>query len=89
MIYDGIEFESTTKYVTLPKEYWLGNDKNYMIFGEVCSRTDEGAIKTIWGYAKKVFCSGHSDTNVMHGEDKVFMFYGGMVYIRSLKGCKK
>lgn len=91
MIYDGMKFSKTKEYVTLPEEYWLGSDKNYIVFGEICSEFEEGSIRTKWSYdfstiyAKKVFCKGHSSTNVMYGEDKVFLFSSGAVYIHSLK----
>jgi hypothetical protein len=41
MRYKGFNFNKTTRVVPLPKKYWTGKHKNYVVFGQVVVRWDK------------------------------------------------
>lgn len=50
MIFDGKQFRVCRRVVVLPREYWYGEQKNYVAFGRTCKASTPEAIKTnqIW-----------------------------------------
>lgn len=46
MIYKGLKYRRSKQAVMLPKEYWLGEQKNYITFGRVCKSTENNAVRT-------------------------------------------
>lgn len=76
MIFDGMNFKEVSTVVRIP------SDSNYIIFGKVCHREANGAIRTFYlhttncrfgrkgefVYAKPIPITGYSLTNMAYGK---------------------
>ena len=90
--FDGMRFTRSSKVVRLPMDMFLGEAKNFVMFGRVIGSEQtlpKGFVKTNYTdeygevvYAKPVECVYHSLTNMMLGKDGYwYLAKNGFYYI--------
>lgn len=95
MKYDGITRRISNSTVPLPQRYGYGAMNNYVRFGRICHPDTFGAIKTDYSregehiYAVPIPCTGFSATNVMFGNDKIYLGVDGKFYTSPLPVNKR
>jgi hypothetical protein len=101
MIFDGMRFTKSRKVVTLPREMYEGDLKQYIMFGRIVPEgktSPPTAVETKWRWnyndeliwAVPVKVNYHSLTNLMLGKDGYwYLKKSGIIYVCKQKKRKQ